>query len=568
MGTLRWQLWDAWGSASCCTPSGPAKASCPLSHQPHPCPLRASAHAPASPHPVRAAPNGLPVRRVKAMPPLPSRFRRDDLPPCRPPTAAPGSSTPRGLAALMKAVRTGAGWDVATSAPLALPVAAHGGSGRGRPVTVPVWRPLAPSCPARGWRWLAWSGCWPVGLRAEASAPPPGALRSIPRPDCPGEGRPRSRCGPLRATCSARGTGNHGRSRRCLPGSGPSQTGSAARPRRSRASRARPPGGGRRWPPRAPGWWSGMAEPAPWGGPNAWGIPSLGSERRAVSRLCCPMASRMTARHGEPPVALGGNRSGATPQERGPHPAGSRSPSGGRRRACRRTGVDASWACTTAWCWAPGNGSSRSSRRGASTSIPRWGSGCTWTGASGERQEAVGCTPGARARRAGHSTWRCARALSMVLCRLPVAASRSGFPSRRLARARPRAGGRGRPRGPRGCLTLSGRGEPSGACGCRRGRSRRRWTRRRVGGSCGRAGQGCRRTGSTAWPRPWEPEVRGQDRPVEVPRTAPDRSSRMIRRAQVHDPYTLFPRDCLTERDRRLTLLRVHLWPRNSTICL
>ncbi len=36
--------------------------------------------------------------------------------------------------------------------------------------------------------------------------------------------------------------------------------------------------------------------------------------------------------------------------------------------------------------------------------------------------------------------------------------------------------------------------------------------------------------------RPWEPEVRGQDRPVDLMRTAPDRSSRITRRAQVHDP--------------------------------
>jgi hypothetical protein len=30
--------------------------------------------------------------------------------------------------------------------------------------------------------------------------------------------------------------------------------------------------------------------------------------------------------------------------------------------------------------------------------------------------------------------------------------------------------------------------------------------------------------------------VRGQARPVDVTRTVPDRSSRIIRRAQVHDP--------------------------------
>jgi hypothetical protein len=108
------QLWASCGYASCCTTSGPAKASCHLSHRPNPCPLSASANAPASPPPSRVSPNVLTVRRVQALPPIPRRCRRDDLPPCLPPTDAPVSSTPLCISALMKAVSTEAGGDLVT----------------------------------------------------------------------------------------------------------------------------------------------------------------------------------------------------------------------------------------------------------------------------------------------------------------------------------------------------------------------------------------------------------------------------------------------------------------------
>ena len=54
-----------------------------------------------------------------------------------------------------------------------------------------------------------------------------------------------------------------------------------------------------------------------------------------------------------------------------------------------------------------------------------------------------------------------------------------------------------------------------------------------------KAGKVCLRTGSTSWRRAWQPDNRGQDRPVEITRTAPGRSSRIIRRAQVHDLSSL-----------------------------
>ena len=63
------------------------------------------------------------------------------LPPRRPePRSAtnrrPRVSTPPCISARMKAVITEAGWDLATGAPMAIPVAAHGGSCSVRPVTV------------------------------------------------------------------------------------------------------------------------------------------------------------------------------------------------------------------------------------------------------------------------------------------------------------------------------------------------------------------------------------------------------------------------------------------------
>ncbi len=94
MFTTSLQLWDSCGYASCCTTSGQAKAQCHLSHRPNPCPLSASANAPASPHPSRASPNVLTALRVKAMPPIPSRFLRDDLNPGLPPTDARVSTPP------------------------------------------------------------------------------------------------------------------------------------------------------------------------------------------------------------------------------------------------------------------------------------------------------------------------------------------------------------------------------------------------------------------------------------------------------------------------------------------
>ena len=51
--SLPW--WDAWGSASCCTPSGHTRASCRLRHRPNPCARSASANAPVSP-PLRGPP--------------------------------------------------------------------------------------------------------------------------------------------------------------------------------------------------------------------------------------------------------------------------------------------------------------------------------------------------------------------------------------------------------------------------------------------------------------------------------------------------------------------------------
>jgi hypothetical protein len=45
-----------------------------------------------------------------------------------------------------------------------------------------------------------------------------------------------------------------------------------------------------------------------------------------------------------------------------------------------------------------------------------------------------------------------------------------------------------------------------------------------------------------AWRRAWKPDRRGEDRPVDATRTTPDRSSRITRREQVHDPGVyLFP---------------------------
>jgi hypothetical protein len=63
-----------------------------------------------------------------------------------------------------------------------------------------------------------------------------------------------------------------------------------------------------------------------------------------------------------------------------------------------------------------------------------------------------------------------------------------------------------------------------------------RYAAREPDGACRSAGQVCLRAGPTACTRPWELDGRGHDRPVDVTRTGPDRSSRISRRAQVHDP--------------------------------
>src|SRR2546428_8248876 len=132
MFTTSLQLWDSFGYASCCTTSGQAKAQGHLSHRPNPCPLSASVNAPASAPPSRASPNVLTVQRVKAMPPIPRRFHRDDRTSCLLPTDAPVSSTPPCISALMHAVITEAGWDLATCAPMAILAAVHGGRCRVR----------------------------------------------------------------------------------------------------------------------------------------------------------------------------------------------------------------------------------------------------------------------------------------------------------------------------------------------------------------------------------------------------------------------------------------------------
>ena len=49
------------------------------------------------------------------------------------------------------------------------------------------------------------------------------------------------------------------------------------------------------------------------------------------------------------------------------------------------------------------------------------------------------------------------------------------------------------------------------------------------------AGEVCLWAGLTACLRHWEPDVGGHDRPIDVTRTAPYRSGRIIRRVQVHD---------------------------------
>ena len=48
----------------------------------------------------------------------------------------------------------------------------------------------------------------------------------------------------------------------------------------------------------------------------------------------------------------------------------------------------------------------------------------------------------------------------------------------------------------------------------------------------------CPQPRHTAWTRPYEPDVRGHDCPVDVTRTPPDRWRRIIRRAQVRDQLT------------------------------
>jgi hypothetical protein len=93
-----------------------------LTHKPH-CALCAQEAAHPAPHP--------PVRPD----------------PILPPPAAPVRLTPRGISVHMPPVTIAAGWAWETSAPMAIPVVAHGDSSTAPPATANFWRP---------WHHLAW----------------------------------------------------------------------------------------------------------------------------------------------------------------------------------------------------------------------------------------------------------------------------------------------------------------------------------------------------------------------------------------------------------------------------
>ena len=67
--------------------------------------------------------------------------------PILPPPAAPVRLTPRGISVHMPPVTIAAGWAWETSAPMVIPVVAHGDSSTAPPATANFWRP---------WHHLAW----------------------------------------------------------------------------------------------------------------------------------------------------------------------------------------------------------------------------------------------------------------------------------------------------------------------------------------------------------------------------------------------------------------------------
>jgi hypothetical protein len=82
---------------------------------------------------------------------LTSRLHGDPIP-CLRPTDAHVQSTPRGIFVPMRAVLIKAGWDLATSAPTAIPAVARGDSGTVALVGDIFWRPMVRSCTASACR--------------------------------------------------------------------------------------------------------------------------------------------------------------------------------------------------------------------------------------------------------------------------------------------------------------------------------------------------------------------------------------------------------------------------------
>ena len=144
----RWRSWDSCGCVSCCTLPGPAEV---LRHRERPpSPSGRDVNAPRSPSHLRVSPTSpiVPYARKKQRTPRhsplcgPLRYLR--------PTAAPVRLTPRGISVRMPPVTIAAAWAWATSAPMAIPVVAHGDSSTAPPATATFWRRMAPSFMANG----------------------------------------------------------------------------------------------------------------------------------------------------------------------------------------------------------------------------------------------------------------------------------------------------------------------------------------------------------------------------------------------------------------------------------
>jgi hypothetical protein len=160
---------------------------------------------------------------------------RDGLILCPPRIDAPGRWIPpcTFVPTPVVTIAAGSGW--AIYAPMAIPMAAPGGS-----FTAPRARATFPnitarSCMASQPRWSGSCASWPACRRGSAFGPPPGAWRSMRTQCCTGLSKPRSNCEPFPPIVSVTCTSSSYNSMSCIPSSVPSRMARSQRPRPSSA---------------------------------------------------------------------------------------------------------------------------------------------------------------------------------------------------------------------------------------------------------------------------------------------------------------------------------------------